>query len=240
MQPRTSLLLAVVIAALVAVVLLLRLLFAAPLAAVERLAESFRQGKITETFIASLPVAADAGRGRLEVATLEATETLRREDDQTVLWNMLPLGTTTVEIRVPVVYRYHLDLAEPWEVLVEGRVCTVIAPALRPTVPVAIRTEGLEKRIENGWARFDGAAQLDDLERSLTAHLTASARHPSRVGLARDPARRTVAAFARDWLLREQAWGTNGINTIVVRFADEDEVAEPTLRWRLGDPESSR
>lgn len=202
----------------------------APLRGAERLAQAFEQGTITESFLASIPVARDAGRGRLEVATLEATEVLRREDERSLAWDLLPLGTTSVEIRVPVVYRYHLELADPWSVEVEGTVCRVTAPRLRPTVPVAIRTEGVQKRIEEGWARFDGATQLADLERSLTPHLTATARHADRVALAREPARRTVAAFVSDWLLSQQAWGEGEIDTILVRFADEAGWEEaPTL-----------
>ncbi len=207
----------------------------APLRGAERLAQAFEQGSITESFLASIPVARDAGRGRLEVATLEATEVLRREDERSLAWDLVPLGTTTVEIRVPVVYRYHLELADAWSVEVEGTVCRVTAPRLRPTVPVAIRTDGLEKRVDEGWARFDGAAQLAELERSLTAHLTATARHADRVALAREPARRTVAAFVSDWLLSHEAWGEGEIDTILVRFADETEWDEgPTLAFGDG------
>lgn len=198
-----------------------------PLEGAERIAAAFRSGNLTETFLSSIPTVADAGRGRLEVATLEATETVIREDEQRLVWDLVPLGTTVSEIRVPVVYRYHLNLAEEWNVEVEGTVCRVTAPPLRPTLPVAMRTHAMIKRVDQGWARFDGAEQMALLEQSLSAHLTATARHPSRVDLARDAARRTVAAFAQDWLLSQQAWGNNGIDTIIVRFADEDPATIP-------------
>src|SRR5690606_34281154 len=140
----------------------------------------------------------------LEVATLEATETLRRSDDLRLAWDLLPLGTTTTEIQVPAVYRYHVELAEAWYIEVEGTVCRVVAPRLRPTLPVAIHADRMVKRVDQGWGRFDGQQQMAELERSLTAHLTASALHRDHVDLAREPARRTIAAFVSDWLISQQ------------------------------------
>ena len=76
----------------------------------ERLVESaakFRQGNITETFVASLPKLESERGGLLEVAKVTATETFRSEDERTYgfKWFEVDAGTTITEIRVPVTYR---------------------------------------------------------------------------------------------------------------------------------------
>ncbi len=232
--PRGPLLL---VTALLTALILLALLFArlerwgqaaaegprAVAAAAERLARAFRTGTVTERFFSSLPDFAPAGAGRLEVAVAESAEILSRADERRAFWDLLPLGTTTVEIRVPVTYRYHLRFDEPWRISIAAGICTVEAPPLRPSLPPAIHTDRMEKRAESGWLRFDASAQLAAFERELTPTLSRLAADPRRVALAREPARATVATFVRRWLLGEGAWGESGVRAVIVRFADEPE-----------------
>jgi hypothetical protein len=67
-----------------------------------------------------------------------------------------------------VVYRFHLKLSEDWTLRVEDGRCVVIAPAIRPSLPPAIRTETMEKKSEAGWLRFNAAENLAELEKGLT------------------------------------------------------------------------
>lgn len=187
----------------------------------EAIASKFLSGNITETFLSALPEIDSAGSGLLEVATVETTETFSKSDERWALWDMIPLGTTESEIRVPVTYRYHLRFDDPWRLDVSDRVCIVYAPSIRPTLPPAIHTEGMEKRSSEDWLRFDGDEQLAKLEQSMTPRLRQMAGDPRRVALVRDPARRTVAEFVRAWLLREEQWGEDGFHMIKVVFADE-------------------
>jgi len=184
-------------------------------------ARNLMHGDVTERFVAAIPEIEGAGAGRLELVSAQAVETFTRTDQRRILWDKIDLGTSVSEIRVPVTYRYHLRLDGPWRVEIESGVAVVHAPAMRPSLPVAIHTGGMEKRFDDGWLRFDGADQLEALERTVTTRLDTLASDPRHLGLVRDEARRTVAAFVRGWLLREDQWGPERVRAIKVLFADE-------------------
>ncbi|MEM8963335.1 MAG: hypothetical protein AAGD38_17750, partial [Acidobacteriota bacterium] len=191
----------------------------------DRLARSFFTGDVTEQFLSSLPEIEGAGAGRLELATLDATETFTRREEHMAMWDLVPLGASVTEIRVPVTYRYHLDLAGDWRVEVADGIAIVHAPSIRPSQPPAIHTDRLEKHVEADWLLADDAqAQLEEMERSLTPRLTRRAQNPKHVDLVRDEARRTVGAFIKQWLLREEQWGLDGVRAIKVLFADEVDI----------------
>ena len=189
--------------------------------AVSQLGAGFTSTTITKTFTASIPELGTDGM-LLEVAQLEATETFERRDEKRTLYDLVPLGTTVSEIRVPVTYRYHLRLEDPWALDVKDGICVVHAPTIRPTKPPAIHTDGMEKRIENSWLRFDEAKVMDELEQSLTLRLSARAGSPQRIDLVREICRVRVADFVRSWLLAEDQWGQGRILAVDVVFADED------------------
>ena len=193
------------------------------------IAEKFQSGTITETFIAALPEITSAGHGNLELATSKVTETLRRSTERRILWDRISLGETVSEIRVPVTYRYHVQLGAEWSLEVSGRTCIVEAPPLLPTLPPAIHTDGIEKRTTAGWLRFDSAEQMLDLERSLTPTLERYAADRRHMAAAREQSRKTVALFVRDWLLRESHWREDRFSAIQVRFADETEETSEAL-----------
>jgi len=50
------------------------------------------------------------------------------------------LGTTVSQIQVPVTYRYQIALGKEWQVHLRNGTLLVIAPAVMPSVPVAIDT----------------------------------------------------------------------------------------------------
>lgn len=193
-------------------------------AAVEGLSSigaGFRTETITTTFTAALPRFAPDDSLKLELAALEAVETFTRTDDRRVFYDLLPLGTTVSEIRVPVTYRYHLLLDAPWHLEVNEHDCFVHAPQIRPTLPPAIDTGGLAKRSSSGWLRFDESDQMEELERQLTELLSRRAGDPDTIDLVREKCRRRVAEFVREWLLAENQWRDDRLRSITVVFADE-------------------
>jgi len=197
------------------------------------IAERFRTGTITTTFTAAIPRLVPDGALKLEVAAVEATETVARSDERRVLFDLVSLGTTVTEIRVPVTYRYHLRLDEPWTLDVRGHDCLVRAPPIRPTLPPAIHTDRMEKRSESGWLRFDAADQMASLERQLTPTFTLRAGNRDHLGLVRETCRSRVAEFVRSWLLAEEHWRRDRFSSVTVVFADEpraETAAPPTLR----------
>ena len=197
------------------------------------IAGDFQQAKITQTFIGSLPKVRDASGSQLEVATLENTKVFKRTNTRTILWDKFSLGANVTEIRVPATFRYHVKLPDPWKLEVRDQQCIVISPMLRPTIPVAIHTDRIEKYSERGWARFDKEDQTDALMKSITPLLTSHASSDSHMNLVREHARKTAAEFVRHWLMKENHWREDRFRTITVIFADEaasdDFPAKPTL-----------
>ena len=202
-------------------------------AAAITIAENFQQAKITETFVESLAEVSDTGEGNLMVATMKNTKTFKRTEKLTILWDSVSLGTTVTEIKVPATFRYHIKLSDPWKLEVREQQCIVIAPALKATTPVAIHTNEIEKRSDEGWARFNADEQMAGLEKSLTPRLNQHARSKEHLNMAREKARITVAEFVRQWLMKEDHWRKDRFSTIHIIFADEAEAkdfpAKPTL-----------
>lgn len=185
-----------------------------------RLPERLTTTQLTETFRESVTSIASTEGDILEVAVLETDETLSRSDTLRLFGDSLDLGTTVSEIRVPVVFRYHLRLSDAWHLEEDGRGGLVVhAPALRPTQPPAVRTEAMEKHSSAGWLRFNAAENLATLERGLTPALVARAGDARHLALVRDKARASVAAFVRRWLLQRE--NRPDAPVLEVRFADE-------------------
>jgi hypothetical protein len=197
------------------------------------LPSKFLSQHITQTFreeyIKVTPTQGDI----LEVATLEMTETITSYDMKSAFGNLLYLGTTVSEVKVPTVYRYHLRLTDDWKLSVKDGVCTVLAPSIRPSQPPAIRTDGMERKSEAGWLRFNSKDHLEQLEKSLTPTLEKRAGTPHRINQVREGSRKAVAEFVRTWLLKEGQWKQDGISAIVVRFPDEEAATAPLPTLQL-------
>jgi hypothetical protein len=184
-------------------------------------ARGFLTADVTETFVSSLPTA--RGEAKLELATAETVETISRSDERRAFWDLVPLGGTTVEVRVPVTWRWHVPLAGDWRVVLAEGVLTVDAPALAPSLPPAIHTDGIERRVEADWLRFDAGEQLARLERELTPLLAARAREPRLMAFGRGAARESLGDLALGFT--ERALPEEEIRAVVVRFADEPPMA---------------
>jgi len=156
--------------------------------------------------------------GRLEVATVLARETLKRSDSR-ILFDFLDLGTTASEIRVDAVYRYHVGMQRAWPLRIIGTSCLVHVGAVRPTLPVAFDSATVERRTASGWARFNKAENLRELERSLTGLL--ADRAPLYRHQAQEAGRAVVAEFVAEWLVREQQWQRDPEHRVVVLFPGE-------------------
>jgi len=178
---------------------------------------------VTQSFVASLPRIADAGGGRLELASVERNETLRDVDTLSLFGESFSLGTSVAEIKVPVVYRYYIDLEEAWELDLQDGLCRVLAPRLRASLPPAIQTQHMEKKIENGWARFNGSQKMQELEKQLTPTLVQYAEEASLMILVKQQARKSLSRFVHQWLL-QQPLGKDlaSVGFVQIRFAGEE------------------
>lgn len=183
------------------------------------LAEGFQKENITETFRQDLQTINGTGQGNLEVALVTSTEYFKRRSSKTALWDLIDLGTTITTIRVPATYRYHIKLSDEWKLDTEGQTVVVIAPALRPSLPVAFDTGATYKSIDEGWARFNGYEQMAHLEQNISFILNRNAKHNK--NLAREESRKTIERFIKHWLKRNDQWREDGFTNVRVMFADE-------------------
>ena len=176
---------------------------------------------LKESFLAGIPEISDAGGGRLELAKVDRVESLKSEDRMSLFWDRFSLGTSTAEIRVPVTYRYYVNLDDAWDIETSGPVCYVQAPRLRTMLPPAIHGNRMEKRSQNGWARFGAGDQLDTLEKDLLPTLVQYAEDEAVMVLVRDQARKSMVRFVRHWLLQQFPDIHEDIKLVEVTFTDE-------------------
>jgi hypothetical protein len=159
--------------------------------------------------------------GLLEVATIRANEQFDKRFVYTVLG--FEVGETVPHIRVPAVYRYHIELAPEWTIIRTGDVFTVVTPPVKPSLPVAVDLAHMQKDVGGTWILipFNERADLESLQREITATLATKASSPAYRQLQREDARKTVAEFVRKWLITQAQWQTESAATIRVMFPDE-------------------
>ena len=177
----------------------------------------FTNQNITSHFIAAIPEL--TSELNLELATATQTETFTRSSER-VLLGFIDLGTSAVQIHVPVTYRYHICLREVWQLVMDGRRVIVQAPTIRPSLPPAIHTDKLEKLAVRGWCRGSPDELMEQMQREITPTLIQHAGEAKHLDLVRPQCRQSVAEFVRLWLEREGQWGRH-YNEIEVRFPGE-------------------
>lgn len=185
------------------------------------IAAKFKTGTITHTFTEGIPKVKSTDGDILEIATSEADETFTRADSQSIAWGLFYIGTTTSKISVRATFRYHIKLSDPWLLATKDQTCIVRAPAIRPSLPPAIHTETMRKETESGWLRFNKDENLAELERGITAELSRTSLDFRHIALVREECRKSVAAFVKNWLLKEEHWRKDGFSSITVVFPDE-------------------
>jgi hypothetical protein len=174
---------------------------------------------ISNQFSEYLPTAGPSD-GILETATCSVPETFTLTESGS-LFNVIPLGTTVSEIRVPAIYRYHIRLFDPWKLEAKGPICIVTAPNFEPSLPPAIITGQMEKSTSAGWLSFDAQANLDTLEQGITDELTRRAYDKTHRDYVREACRQSVAEFVKAWLMKEDDWRSDRFHRVVVIFPDD-------------------
>lgn len=185
-----------------------------------QLADAFLAENIQRTFSDHITTIEAEKKARLMVASIEAEE--RMTDTSTKHW-----GTTRVDVRVPATFRYAVSLKEKWDVRTEltqnGAICRVVAPDIRPVLPVAFDTRQLEVKATTTWLRLDGDERAAEMTREITPFLTK--RSGERARQARDSARQAIAEFVRGWLADRGQWGAGKFQHVIVYFPDEVDAA---------------
>lgn len=168
--------------------------------------------------------------GLLEVSTITAEERFDSTTSHTVLG--VPVGRTVAQVRVPAVYRYHIPLSQDWSFRVKGDTLIVVAPPVRPSLPVAIDTGRLESFSSGLWSPITGNDAVNALQQSITTRLGAKAATPQLLLLQREASRQTVSEFVQKWVVEQPRWKITGPPAVLVFFEDEPlgRKAIPLLR----------
>ena len=162
----------------------------------------FRDGPTTSgtAATADVPLVMHTSGGRLEVATVDNTESFKLEDAREIFG--IPLGTTVSSVQVRVKYRYYIDMAKEWPIRISDGIATVEAGDIKPQLPVAIDTTTMALFTSNGWARFNKYDNLERLERSLSPMLAARAQGYKAIAI--EASRKSVSDFVRTWLVKNR------------------------------------
>ena len=157
--------------------------------------------------------------GLLQVSTLRSPELFQATQDHTIFG--VHVGKTTSQIRVPATFHYHVELAPEWKITVRDKTFIVIAPRVKPTLPVAIDTAKLEKLTSGTWSLLTGHSELDQLQKSITQSLAQKAVTPVFIQLQREAARKTVTEFVTKWVVEQRGGQPATGYKVRVFFADE-------------------
>lgn len=157
--------------------------------------------------------------GLLEVSTVTATELFEQSVAHSVLG--LDLGKTIARIRVPATYRYHVELAPEWRFIRHDKTFIAIAPAVKPSLPVAIDTGKLEGESFGRWSVLAGDKLVTALQKSITSTLAERATSQKYINLQREHARQTLKEFVQKWVLSQDKWKASSDSQIRIFFADE-------------------
>ena len=180
---------------------------------------TFTADNLTDRFISAIPELTQ--ELNLELATAISTETFTKQSDLTTCWGLVDLGTSIVQIQVPVTYRYHLCLRDQWHLELQHQRLTVHAPGIRPSLPPAIHTDQMQCLTVRGWGRGSTSGLLTKLQQSLTPTLNQCAGDSRHLALVRPQCRASVTEFVQLWLEREGQAGR--ITDIRVVFRDETQ-----------------
>lgn len=168
--------------------------------AAEAIARAFRQGTLTTEFT-SYATSLEGSR-RLQVASLEAVETLSRRDRAAVLWGQLALPEVAVRASLPVTYTYYLDLEKPWRIDWEGETRTMLVqtPPLEWNRP-AVDVSDMRLEVEQTHPLRDEAAAVERLRTAVSPWL--EERAEKNLALVDATAREEVEGWVRSWVEAE-------------------------------------
>ena len=138
-------------------------------------------------------------------------------------------GTTSSEIRFTATYRYEIELRQKWNIQIDDvrHLAFVVAPPIRPQLPVAVDSKTVFERTSSGWARFDKWENLEQLRKETSRHLEKLAESPAYIEAAKAKAKVTVEEFVTDWLLKQRSWPKDIKPFVKVFWADEQNIPYP-------------
>lgn len=165
------------------------------------------------------PIVIRTSGGLLEVSKINAIERFQSSQSHSIVG--VSTGKTVAQIRIPAVYRYHIELAPEWKIRLKDGAFIVIAPPVKPSLPVAIQTTEIQKESLGIWSALTGNSVLDKLQLSVSPVLASRASSQTYINLQRESARMTVKEFVAKWLITQEKWKLASTYPVRVYFADE-------------------
>ncbi|MGZ5271294.1 MAG: hypothetical protein ACXWC6_11810 [Ramlibacter sp.] len=145
--------------------------------------------------------------GYLEVGSLEKVE----EFGWSSSWDCGPVadcgklfGATVSRIRVRAKYTYRIRLADQWRLVRDGQQWLLRVPPVELGTPVPFHTEDIEIRTTAGWLSPPAGPNRELLLRNIGPELARRGQQPAYLAAQRPMAQKTVAEFARKWMLEQR------------------------------------
>lgn len=182
--------------------------------ALSTVAEAFRSGNVTTTFISYATTV--TGNSYFQFATLRQMEIFERKDERTTFW--IPLPDVIVEARAPVEYTYFVDLRGEWKIAKNDRSVDVQAPAIQFNMP-AVDASKIEYTVKKGSIFRREDAVLEALKQSITNETRQ--RAAENIALVREEGRKQIGSLISSWMAREFSDGE--AFAVNVRFPGETE-----------------
>lgn len=148
--------------------------------------------------------------GYLEVGSLEKAE----EFGWSSSWDCGPVadcgklfGPTVSRIRVRARYTYRIPLADEWRLQRDGAQWRLQVPQVQLATPVPFHTQDVEISTSSGWLSPPVGPNRDLLLKNIGPELARRGNDPAYLGAQRPLAEKTVAEFARKWMLEQRKGG---------------------------------
>ncbi|WP_427912563.1 hypothetical protein ACPWT1_18310 [Ramlibacter sp. MMS24-I3-19] len=145
--------------------------------------------------------------GFLEVGSLEKAE----EFGWSSSWDCGPVadcgklfGTTVSRLRVRARYTYRIPLAEEWRLVRDGAQWLLEVPQVQLATPVPFHTADVEISTSAGWLSPPVGPNRELLLRNIGPELARRGNEPAYLQAQRPLAQKTVAEFARRWMLEQR------------------------------------
>lgn len=142
--------------------------------------------------------------GFLEVGSLEKAE----EFGWSSSWDCGPVadcaklfGPTVSRLRVRARYTYRIPLADQWRLVRDGAQWRLQVPQVQLATPVPFHTADVEISTSSGWLSPPVGPNRELLLRNIGPELDRRGTDPAYLEAQRPLAEKTVAEFARQWML---------------------------------------
>jgi hypothetical protein len=142
--------------------------------------------------------------GKLQVSSLVKNEEFAWQTSWTCpLIDCNSLPKTVSEVRLPVHYTFAIPLASEWNLKFRGTHFELNVAKEEANIPPGLEVDKLEMRTSKGWFSPNVAENQISLMKHLGPELATRAVKSSYVSAQRDEARKTVAEFARRWMVEQ-------------------------------------